>query len=36
MNKSKFHSSLSHHNYVQNPVTVLHLTQDAAGSSENP
>lgn len=36
INKSKFHSSLSHHNYVQNPVTVLHLIQDAAGSSKSP
>lgn len=34
--KSKYHSSLFHHSYVQNPVTVLHLTQFAAGSSESP
>lgn len=33
MNASKCHSSLFHCSNVRNPVTALHLAQDAAGSS---
>lgn len=36
MNISKCHSSQFHCSNVQNPVTVLHLTQDAAGSRKSP
>lgn len=36
MNISKCHSSQFHCSNVQNPVTVLHLTQDVAGSRKSP